>query len=144
MAVGKETARRMWGAARVIVMLMLAAASSGGTVLKADRERYFKAVIFIPKDCTLRTEPGITAFIDSGYRNYPLLLKVGSDTAMLAFYDITGTVIEEIGIEGFKKTQIENVLDNRGFYCEDADLFKEQELSAMDASFLELFADAGI
>ena len=109
--------------------------------LDHDRNEYFRAIINIPKDCTLKTEPGIVAFIDSGYAHYPLLIKLGSNKTTVEFFDITDSLIEEVNIEGFKKTQIENLLDNRGFYCENEELFKEQDITEGDFSFLEYFTE---
>ena len=107
--------------------------------LDNDRNEYFRSVINIPKDCTLKTEPGIISFINSGYTHYPLLIKLGSNKTTIEFFDITDSLIEEVNIEGFKKTQIENLLDNRGFYCENEELFKEQELTEKDFLLYEYF-----
>ena len=89
---------------------------SSGSELKQPREKYFRAIFNMPKDCTLKTEPGIVAFIDSGYVNYPMLLKMGSNKTSIEFYDVTHTLIEDVNIEGLKKTQIENLLEKIGIY----------------------------
>ena len=54
--------------------------------LDHDRNEYFRSVINIPKDCTLKTEPGIISFIDSGYGHYPMLIKLGSNKTTIEWY----------------------------------------------------------
>ena len=122
-----------------IIVILLFITVIKAAKLEHNKEEYFRAIINVPKDCTLKTEPGIVSFIESGYGNYPLLVKLGSNKTTMEFFDVTDTLIEEVNIEGFKKTQIENLLDNRGFYCENKELFKEQEITEGDFSFLEYF-----
>ena len=123
------------------ILILIFISLTYGKEIKQERTKYFRSIIYMPQDCSLKTEPGIVSFIEGVYENYPMLMKLGSNKTTIEFYDITNTLIEEINIEGFKKTQIENLLDNRGFYCEDTTLFKEQELTSLDTSFLELFED---
>ncbi|EKE40518.1 hypothetical protein ENU1_087950 [Entamoeba nuttalli P19] len=124
---------------KIIFIFFFTFAFSQDILIKADVKKYFRAVLNIPPTCTLRTEPGISAFINSKYPNYPMVIKIGSSKTTLEFYDLTNQLLEEINIEGFKKTQIENLLDKRGFYCENPSSFNQQEINEKDFSFNELF-----
>ncbi|KAL7715955.1 Selenoprotein F/M domain-containing protein [Entamoeba marina] len=99
---------------------------------------HFRAILSVPPTCTLKHEHGLSAFIEGGYKNYPLLIKKSSKQMALEFYDITNTLIEEIDIEGFKKSQIENVLDTRGFYFENPTLLNDDGITDDDFAFVEM------
>ncbi|ELP93367.1 hypothetical protein EIN_057720 [Entamoeba invadens IP1] len=120
------------------LILLFALSYAEDATLKENYDRYFRAVVYVPKTCTLKTEPGVASFLNGKYENYPLLLKIGSNKTAIAFYDITGQLIEEINIEGFKKTQIENLLDRRGFFIEDVKAFKANEIDDKDFAFKEI------
>ena len=61
-----------------------------------------------------------------------MIIHTHSDRAAFVFYDITHTPMEEVSLSGLKQSQIENILDRRGFYCQDPSEFRPLE---------ELFTD---
>ena len=80
----------------------------------------------------------IESIIKSEFPNYPMVINQHSDRAAFVFYDILGTKIEEISLIGLKQSQIENILDKRGFYTENPDQFKEYDDKVSDEYILDL------
>ncbi|ELP85670.1 hypothetical protein EIN_409890 [Entamoeba invadens IP1] len=101
-------------------------------IKKIDQSKYFNCEFHTPRKCQIENEEGIKAFIKSEFLNYPMVIHTNSDKAAFVFYDVTGTQIEEIPLLGLRQSQIENILDRRGFYCENPKQFKKLE---------ELFTD---
>ncbi|GAB1227922.1 hypothetical protein ENUP19_0364G0046 [Entamoeba nuttalli] len=56
-----------------------------------------------------------------------MLIHTNSDRAAFVFYNIIGQKIEEISLLGLKQSQIENILEKRGFYNENPSQFKKFE-----------------
>ena len=61
-----------------------------------------------------------------------MVIRVHSDRAAFVFYDLTHAVLEEVPLNGLRRAQIETVLDDRGFYCEDASQFSDLPLALSD------------
>ena len=105
---------------------------------KVNRSKYFLCEFLTPKKCQIENEEGLKAFIKSEFPNYPMVINQHSDRAAFVFYDILGTKIEEISLIGLKQSQIENILDKRGFYTENPDQFKEYDDKVSDEYILDL------
>lgn len=56
-----------------------------------------------------------------------MVIHRNDNRAAFVFYDIKHTPIEEVSLLGLKQSQIENILDKRGFYCENPKQFKDLE-----------------
>ncbi|KAL7718862.1 Selenoprotein F/M domain-containing protein [Entamoeba marina] len=92
-----------------------------------DSSQYFNCEFHTPRPCQIETEYGVKAFMESNFPHYPMIIHVNSDKTAFVFYDILRQPIEEISLLGLKQSQIENILDKRGFYSENPDQFKELE-----------------
>ncbi|EMD44089.1 Hypothetical protein EHI5A_056270 [Entamoeba histolytica KU27] len=100
---------------------------SGNDNQKIDRNQYFVCEFHTPRKCQIENEEGIKAFLKSEFPNYPMLIHTNSDRAAFVFYNIIGQKIEEISLLGLKQSQIENILEKRGFYNENPGQFKKFE-----------------
>ena len=105
---------------------------------KVDRNKYFLCEFLTPKKCQIENEEGIKAFIKSEFKNYPMVINQHSDRAAFVFYDILGTQIEEISLIGLKQSQIENILDKRGFYTENPKTFEQYDEKVSDEFIMDL------
>ncbi|KAL7713920.1 hypothetical protein QTN25_008480 [Entamoeba marina] len=96
-------------------------------IQKIDSTNYFNCEFHTPRPCQIETEYGVKGFMNSNFTNYPMIIHVNSDKTAFVFYDILRQPIEEISLLGLKQSQIENILDKRGFYCENPNQFKKLE-----------------
>ena len=103
----------------ILLFFLCIITAFGAETHKVDRNKYFICEFLTPKKCQIENEEGIKAFIKSEFPHYPMVINQHSDRAAFVFYDILGTQIEEVSLIGLKQSQIENILDKRGFYTEN-------------------------
>ena len=103
-----------------------------------DKTKYLNCEFLTPRKCQIEQEEGIKGFMNSNFPHYPMIIHVQSDRAAFVFYDILGNEIEEISLYGLKQSQIENILDKRGFYTENPNQFKSFEETFTDEFVADL------
>ena len=123
---------------KLILVFILFISVYSAETQKVDKSKYFLCEFLTPKKCQIENEEGIKAFIKSEFRNYPMVINLQSDRAAFVFYDILGMPIEEVSLLGLKQSQIENILDRRGYYNENPSSFSSFEDKVTDEFIMDL------